>query len=209
MKNVFVLSLVFLCLTVGIALGDEVTLTPTADSPVFGYNPGTNYGGQSYGYWGYYNAPMRTLVKYNLTSVVGTVTAVKLSFQLQQNNWSGTTIWACKLQGDWAEMTVTYANQPAHDTSAAGIFLTATAPSGLGPFTLDCTAAAVTIVQSWISTPATNYGIILRTETEGSSLRAYPYMRESSSQPVRLVVTYTPGSAIAPASLGRVKTLFR
>lgn len=152
---------------------------------------------------------MRTLVKYDLTSVVGTVTGVKLSFQLMQNNWSGNTIWACKLLGDWAEGTVTYATQPSHDTTSAGIFLTAAAPTGLGPFTLDCTAAAVTIVQGWISSPSANYGIILRTEVEGSNLRAYPYMKESTSQPVRLIVTYTPGSAIAPTSLGRVKTLFR
>jgi hypothetical protein len=186
----------------------DITLKPIADSPIFGSSPGSNYGSNTYGYWGYYNNPMRTLVKYDCSTVSGTVTAVKLSFQLMQNNWLTTTrIWGCKLLADWQEMTVTYANQPAHDDTGAGRFLDQLAVSGLGPFNLDCTTTANSIVQAWISSPSTNYGIILRTQTEGNQERAYPYMKESSAQPINLIVTVTSG--VAPTSFGKVKALYR
>ena len=192
-----------------VTCGAEATLTPTGDAPVFGYSPTSNYGSQTYGYWGYYNAAMRTLVQWNLSSVVGTVTSCKLSFYLMQNNWvAGTTIWACKLNGTWAESTVTWNTQPTHDTTTAGLLLNTTAPTGTGIKTLDCTPAANAIVQAWIASPATNYGVILRNQTEGGTDRAYPYMKESPYQPVQLIVTYTL-SAVSPTSLGRVKAFYR
>jgi len=205
-----VLILVVAALTFGVgAWGAETTLSPTADSPIFGSSPGTNYGSATYGYWGYYNNPMRTLVKYDCSTIAGTVTGVKISFQLMQNNWLTTSqIWACKLLADWQEMTVTWTNQPAHDDTAAGRFLDKPAVSGTGIFTLDCTTTANSIVQGWISSPSTNYGVILRTQTEGNQERAYPYMKESTYQPVRIIVTYTP-SSVEPASLGRVKAAFK
>jgi len=205
MKKVLVLAAVAMALGFN-AWGAETILNPTADSPVFGLYPSGNYGSQTYGYWGYFNYPMRTLVKYDCSTLSGSVTGVKLSFQLMQNNWSGTQIWACKLLGDWQEMTVTYGNQPSHDDTAAGRFLDTVAPAGTGIHTLNCTTAANTIVQAWMSTPASNYGIILRTQNEGGNLRAYPYMKESSNQPVRLVVETATG--VAPASLGRIKSLY-
>jgi hypothetical protein len=202
------LAVVVAALTFAVsALAAEVELKPIADSPVFGLVPSSNYGSQTYGYWGYYNSPMRTLVKYDCSTVTGTVTGVKIRFQLMQNNWAGTQIWACKLLAAWQEMTVTYANQPAHDATTTGRFLDQTAPPGNGPVTLDCTTTANSIVQGWISSPSTNYGIIMRTATEGGNLRAYPYMKESSSQPISIIVTFTVG--VAPTSLGRVKTIFK
>jgi len=87
------------------------------------------------------------------------------------------------------------------------------APPGVGVFTafavLDLQRVAVTVVQSWIDTPATNYGLILKKDPEtGNTPRCYPYMRESSNG-VQLIVTYTPNSTVTPDSLGKVKALYR
>jgi hypothetical protein len=74
---------------------------------------------------------------------------------------------------------------------------------------VDCTSAAVAIIQAWISTPATNYGVILKKNPESGTVpRCYQWTKESSYTPPTLVVTYTP-SAVAPTSLGKVKTLFK
>ena len=208
MKKALILVIATAALTFAVsALGAETTLKPIADSPVFGSSPTSNYGSNTYGYWGYYNNPMRTLVKYDCSTISGTVTGVKISFQLMQNNWlTASQLWGCKLLADWQEMTVTYANQPTHDATAAGRFFDKPAVSGLGPHTLDCTTTANSIVQGWISSPSTNYGIILRTQTEGNQERAYPYMKESSSQPISIIVTFT--VSVEPTSFGRVKALY-
>jgi len=210
MRKVFVLLVAAACAFPLFASAAEYTLNPTADSPVYGYLPTSNYGSQSYGFWGFYNGyGMRTLNKYDLTSVTGTVAKVELSFQLQQNNNATGKMWACKVNGDWQEMTVTWNTQPTHDdTAATGRMLDIDWVTGLGPFRVDCTAVAVTVVQGWINTPATNYGLILKKDPEtGVTPRCYPYMKESTYQPVRLIVTTTSG--VEPNSLGRVKALFK
>jgi hypothetical protein len=125
-----------------------------------------------------------------------------------QNNYATGKMWACKLLGSWVETTVTWTNQPKHDdTVATGRMLDIPWVSGLGPHKVDCTTVANTVVQDWVKTPATNYGLILKKDPEtGNTPRCYPYTRESGTG-VELIVTYTP-SAVAPTSLGKIKTLF-
>jgi hypothetical protein len=210
MRKAVWIMVISLVVGVGMATAAEVTLSPTGDAPVFAHPSyiNNNYGSQTYGYWGYYNYPFRTFCQYNLTSVSGTVTKVQLYFQLMQNNYATGKMWACKVTASWSESTVTWSNQPTHDDAAAtGRMLDIDWVSGNGPHTVTCTSTANTVVQGWINTPATNYGLVLKKNPEsGNTPRCYPYMREAGN-PVKLIVTYTP-SAVAPESLGKVKALF-
>lgn len=194
------------------AIGAEVTLNPTGDAPVFAHPSyiNRNMGSQTYGYWGFYNYPFRTFIQYDCSSVSGTVTGAQLIFQLMQNNYAAGKMWACKVTASWSESTVTWTNQPAHDDGAStGRMLDIDWVSGNGPHTVTMTAVAATVIQSWVNSSSTNYGLVLKKNPEtGNTPRCYPYMRESSYPGVQLKVIYTP-SAIAPESLGKVKALFK
>ena len=193
------------------AVAADVTLNPVADAPVFAHPSylTRNMGSQTYGYWGFYNYPFRTFVRYDCATVTGTVTSAQLIFRLMQNNYGAGKMWACKVNAAWSETVITWSNQPAHDASTAGRLLDIDWVSGLGPHTKDLTSAAVTIIQGWVTTPATNYGLVLRKNPESGNVpRCYPYLRESAYPGVQLKVIFTP-SAVAPESLGKVKALFK
>ncbi len=209
MRTLTFLTALAVVAATGAAIAAEVTLNPTADSPVFGRSgyENSNYGRQTYGYWGYWYGGQRTLCQYDCTSITGAVSSAQLIFRLMQNNYGTGKMWSCKLLGSWSETTVTWANQPNHDATTAGRLLDIDWVSGLGPHTVDCTSAAVTIIQGWVNSPSTNYGMILKKDPEtGTVPRCYPYMRESGTG-VQLKVIYTVG--VEPASVGKVKALFK
>ena len=209
MRSVVFLMVLTLVVGAGMATGAELVLNPTGDAPVFAHPSyiNGNYGSQSYGYWGFYNYPFRTFVQYNCSAVSGAVTKVELQFTCMQNNYAAGKMWACKVNADWTESGVTWANQPAHDAGTTGRILDIDWVSGNGPHKVTCTTTANSIVQGWVDTPATNYGLVLRKNPEsGNTPRCYPYLRESSGAGVQLIVTYT--VAVAPSSLGKVKALF-
>ncbi len=209
MRSVSFLAILAIMTSAAFVNAAEEVLNPAADSPLWEGAATRNFGSATYGYWGWYNGCQRTLVRYDCTKISGKVTGAKLSFQFMRNDYGTGKMWACKVTETWVESVVTWNTQPKHDDAVASRLLDIDWVSGLGPHTKDCTAAAVAIIQGWVDTPATNYGVMLKKNPESGTVpRCYPYMKESSSQPVRLIVTYTP-SAVAPASLGKIKTLFK
>jgi hypothetical protein len=190
---------------------DTAYLTPIADSPLFELMASTNYGGQTYGYWGYYNGGQRTLLLYDLSSVSGVVTGAQLSWEYYSTNYPGAaSMLACVVTGgSWDEYAVTWTSQPAHDDSPAGRLLDIPWDTGSGIVTYDCTAEALTIIQDWVDNPGTNYGMLLKKDPEsGNTPRCYPYMKESANQPVTLIVEYET-TALEPMTFGAIKALFR
>jgi hypothetical protein len=169
------------------------TFIPIADSAVFELSPGSNYGGNSTSYWGYYNGGQRTLVEYDLSSIAGDiVVGAELTFYLNQNNTGSAQMQSRKLEATWAEMSVTWTNQPTHDTTGAGLMLDQPWVSGTGAHTLDLTAEALPIIQDWIDTPANNFGMILLKDPESGNVpRCYPRTKEySGNYSVRLVLDH-------------------
>ncbi len=208
MRNVSLLIILALAASAAFVGAAEVALKPAADSPIWEGSANSNYGSNTYGYWGWYNGCQRTLVRYDCTSITGAVSSAKLTFQLMQNNYGTGKMWACKVLESWAENTVTYTNQPKHDDAEASRLLDIDWVSSTGPNTVDCTTAAVAIIQGWVDSPSTNYGMLCKKNPESGTVpRCYPYMKESSYTPITLTVTYTVG--VEPASLGKVKSLFR
>jgi len=189
---------------------DVVVLDPVADSPLFEYYPGNNYGTQVYGYWGYYNGGQRTLLLYDLSGINGMVVSAQLSWEFYGNNGSGADMWACVVTGgSWNEYSVTWSSQPSHDDSESGRLLDIPWDTSTGIVTHDCTSYAVSIIQNWVDNSSTNYGMLLRKSPEsGNTPRCYPYMRESSFQPVQLIVEYVP-TALERRTFGEIKTLFQ
>jgi hypothetical protein len=189
---------------------DTVVLNPVADSPLFELNGSTNYGTQNYGYWGYYNGAQRTLLLYDLSGISGVVTGAQLSWEYYNNYGSGANMWACVVTGgSWDEYTVTWNSQPTHDDSPTGRLLDIPWDTSMGIVTHDCTAEAIAIIQDWVDNPSTNYGMLLKKDPEsGNEPRCYPYMRESSSQPVQLTVMYE-SMALESMTFGEIKALFR
>lgn len=207
-KYLFILCLV-IC-SASIIYADTAVLDPISDSPLFEYMPNNNYGTQYYGYWGYYNGGQRTLLVYDLSSINGMVTGAQLSWEYHNNFGSGADMWACLVTGGtWDEYTVTWNNQPAHDDSESSRLLDIPWDTSSGIVTHDCTAYAVSIIQDWVDTPSTNYGMLLKKSPESSNEpRCYPYMRESSYQPVQLIVEYVP-TALERRTFGAIKALFQ
>ncbi|MEE8639674.1 MAG: DNRLRE domain-containing protein, partial [bacterium] len=107
-----------------------------------------------------------------------------------------------RVTATWAEMTVTWTNQPAHNSTAYATTLV----QGGKWYAWD----VKTLIQDWVNATYSNYGfkLIRRNEAGG----AWPYF-VSSDYPTgtnrpKLTVDYTP-TAIAPASVGKVKALFK
>jgi len=209
MRIMYILTAVLFIVSPMLVFSAEASLTPAADSPIFEYQPTTNYGSQTYGYWGWYNGCQRTLVKWDLSSVTGTVVSAKLSWQCMQNNAGTGKMWSCKVNAAWVESTVTWANQPAHDEAAASRILDIDWDANLGPVTHDCTSDAKAIIQNWVNNPSQNYGVKFKKDPEsGTTPRCYPYMKESAYQPFKLIVTYYP-TAIEPTSVGEIKATYK
>jgi hypothetical protein len=209
MRSVVFLTVVALVTATGAAIAAEVTLNPTADAPVFAHPSylNRNMGSQTYGYWGFYNYTFRTFCKYDCSTLTGAVTKVQLRFRLMQNNYAAGKMWACKVNATWSESAITWANQPAHDSSTAGRMMDIDWVTGNGPHTITCTTAANAVVQAWMASASTNYGLVLRKNPESGNVpRCYPYLRESGTG-VQLIVTTA--TAVEPASVGKVKALFR
>jgi hypothetical protein len=207
----FCLVAIFVLLGASNLAADTAYLTPVADSPLFELMSSTNYGSQTYGYWGYYNGGQRTLLLYDLSGVTGEVTGAQLSWEYYSTNHPGPgNMWACVVTGGtWGEFQATWDNQPAHDDSPAGRLLDIPWDTGSGIVTYGCTAEAIAIIQDWVDNPATNYGMLLKKDPEtGNEPRCYPYMKESANQPVTLIVEYDP-MALESMTFGAIKALFR
>jgi hypothetical protein len=205
-----VITIIFLLVISPFIFSDTDTLDPIADAPLFENSPGTNYGSQIYGYWGCYSGGgQRTLLKYDLSGITGTITGVQLSWHCMQNDGGTGDMWACLVTGgDWDEYSVTWNTQPAHDDSESSRLLDIPWDDSEIPITHDCTSYAIGIIQGWVDDPGTNYGMILKKDPEsGNTPRCYPYMKESTEQPVQLIVEYT-DTNIESTSMGHIKALF-
>lgn len=107
-----------------------------------------------------------------------------------------------RVLASWQEMVVTWGNQPAHFATA---YAKVNVPS-TGTFRFDVKK----LVQEWADGTYVNYGFILKRDNEGGT--SWPYFCSSDHSTTtwrpKITVDYTP-SAITPASVGRVKALFR
>ncbi len=147
------------------------------------------------------NQANRGIVEFDLSTISGaTINSAYIDLYNRANtprDYFG--IYRCT--ATWAEMTVTWSNQPAHFATASASM---NVPS-TGSFRFD----VKTLVAGWAAGTYQNYGFKLKKRTESST---YPYFCSSDYATAtwrpKITVDYTP-SGIAPTSMGKVKALYR
>ena len=200
--------LVLLGTFAGLALADTLVLQPAAegkDAHVRSLGGTSNYG--SYAYLTVNWSPAqegRGLVQFEGLSAIpagSTITSAILELYSYANN-PNDNYTINRITATWVEMTVTWDNQPAHDPTPAATVLVA----GAGTYSWTITA----LVQAWVTGTYQNYGFKLIRPS--GAMTSQPYFCSSDNTTYakpKLTVIYTPGSAVAPASLGRVKAAFK
>lgn len=198
-----------LLLTAATALAVELVLQPGSegkDSMLALPYPTTNYGSATRLMinWGT-GRTVRGIVEFTGLSAIpanSTINSAKLELWKLYTNNPNDNFGIYRVTAAWQEMTVTWTNQPAHNTTA----YTKTRVLGVKWVEWD----VKTLVQDWVNATYTNYGFILKRDNEAGG--SWPYF-VSSDYPTgtnrpKLTVDYTV-TAIAPASVGKVKALFK
>ncbi|HBX49685.1 MAG TPA: hypothetical protein DEH02_01300 [Bacteroidales bacterium] len=147
------------------------------------------------------NGYFRGLIGFNISNILTSAVVNSASLKLTGKEFSGTNnaVYLRKATSSWAECGVTWNNQPT-TTTTGQISL---AHSGS---LIDNIVDVTTFAQSWVTTPATNYGLqmILQTEsTYNVSKRSY-YSKDDltvSKRPV-LTVNYTEKANTACDAIG-------
>jgi hypothetical protein len=133
----------------------------------------------------------RSFVKFDVSSIPAssTVSAATLTLCATAVPSATRTYEVHAASADWAEMTITWSNQPAVAASATD---TATTPSSPACMTWDVAAD----VQDWVNGTATNYGWRVVDDTESKNTQYLSQFRTRENSVVAewptLDVTYTP-----------------
>jgi hypothetical protein len=100
-------------------------------------------------------------------------------------------------------------------TAAGGDFTAASSQAfpvgGLGPYTWSSSPAMVADVQSWLDSPGTNYGWLVRGAESTAPPTSKKFESRQSSEPALrplLVVEYTIAVPAAPSTWGRIKASY-
>ncbi len=137
---------------------------PIQDASVYQYDPNTNYGltGTLALYSNLFgsNSVKRTLIEFDLTSIPPGTTVQQAFLNIYMYNQAGTDfdVEVRAVLQPWVETTVTWNNQPIHDTD----IVNSIPYQGYGWWHFLITPLA----QMWVNTPADNHGCKLKLAIE-------------------------------------------
>ncbi len=221
----------------------SVTLNPTQDAFINATPSATttNYGAcTQMGIDGVLTSPLRALLEFNLSPYNGyTITAATLTFGRSDASPINLTFEGHQITSPWTEGTgtvaawsggtasvptatssstdVSWANRTgttAWTTPGGDFNATAIVPSTVFTATPTMTGAGlVSLVQNWVNTPATNYGILIKGTSEASGSSAagtrydlysrtgttIPTLQISYSSPAPTTATFTQHNAMCSA----------
>ncbi|UCH78669.1 MAG: DNRLRE domain-containing protein [Candidatus Coatesbacteria bacterium] len=207
MKSLVMLLAVAL---VGSAFAAEIVLQPDPgtgkDAMLNASSPSTNYGTYTRLMVNYGTGrTVRGIVEFTGISTIpanSTVNSAKLELWKQYTNNPNDQFGIYRVTASWQEMVVTWANQPAHNSTA----YVKTLVQGGKWYEWD----VKTLVQEWVNRTYPNYGFKLIRDNESGG--AWPYFVSSdyatATYRPKLTVNYTP-SGVAPTSMGKLKALFQ
>jgi len=236
--NAALLSLCALILPLAATRAASIDLHPIDDTSLLESNPDSNLGAVSPILAGTTaNGPRsRALFKLDLAQITPGSTISSASFRLQVTKKNlvgvGSNFTLHRLLSDWGKGTGNFlAGIPAKDGEAtwnnrfhpstpwstpggeAGVDYV-TAGSGtlfideVGAYTFTSNPTMVADIQAWVANPATNFGWILITESEGQVLTARRIAStEDANLPPTLTVQYTPGNQPPPATPPTIASL--
>lgn len=133
----------------------------------------------------------RALVKFDLSSVVpSNITVQKAYLTVSLNSTMDSSINAYALTGSWVETQATWNSSATGTgwTTPGGDFSTLEDSQPITSTTLKF-ALSPALVQSWITSPSTNYGIMLKNTDETSGQYVNVYSRENSPATSRPMLT--------------------
>jgi hypothetical protein len=196
-----------LVLTAATALAVELVLQPGSegkDGMLNMNSPTGNYGNYNQLMVNYGTGrTVRGIVEFTGLSAIPTGSTVNTAV-IELYSWANSprdNFGIYRITATWAEMTVNWGNQPAHYATAyAKVNVT-----GSGTYKWD----VKTLVAEWVAGTYTNYGFILKRDNEAGG--SWPYFCSSDHATYahpKITVDYTI-TAIAPASVGKVKALFK
>lgn len=174
------------------------------DSMVYLRRPTENYGTDTFLMRDYGpGATVRGLVEFTGLSAIpagSTVNSAKLELWMSYNNRPNDNFGIYRITASWSEATVNWSNQPAHNSTA---YVKRVITRG-GWHEWD----VKTLVQEWVNRTHSNYGFKLIRDNESGRDWPYPVSSDwsTASNRPKLTVDYTL-SAVAPASVGKVKAL--
>ncbi len=193
--------------TIPIVSAAETTIQASADSYMNEGAKDTNYGGQTYievsskpSAWG--NA--RGILKFDLSSIPSgsTITSVTLSLYLYSTRGYDRTYCIHKVTKNWTESGVTWNKYDGTNnwTTSGGDYeatasATVTAGAVWNIWVNWSSSTLVSDVQGFVNNPSTNFGWIIKDQTEGSSNQDWVrfYSKEYTETTLRpkLAVTYS------------------
>ncbi len=200
--------------TIPIASAAEATIQPSADSYMNEGAKDTNYGGQSYievsskpSAWG--NA--RGIIEFDLSSIPSgsTITSVTLSLYLYSTRGTNRTYCLHKVTKNWTESGVTWNKYDGTNnwTTSGGDYeatasATVTAGAVYNTWVDWSSSALASDVSDFVNNPSTNFGWIIKDQTEGSSnqdwVRFYSKEHTDTTLRPKLTVTYTAEADTTP-----------
>jgi len=129
------------------------------------------------------------LMQFDL-SAVSTISCAEL-WIYEETTTSGQTVYVHPLTENWTEGDVTWVDRTAADvwSTPGGVY-----GGDVANFTSDTSGVRVidltTLAQSWVGSPASNFGILLRSTTTGDNGAVTFSSRESGNPAPRLVIEY-------------------
>lgn len=204
------LSLALILSVVALGLAHTVVLQPdgaaSKDASINQYDPDVNYGNDEYLWMGWDLGWLDSLIKFNgLDSYMGvTVVSATLSLYAYQE-WGTlpTGNWVARIDGDWAENTVTYNNNPGWNGDMYLYFDTVPINDW---FNLDVSS----MVASWLDGSFPHNGFFVAQNLQQDGGRWF-YSGEYTTDPnlrPKLTLEYY-GVDVQPTSLGTVKAMFK
>ena len=189
--------------TAGPALSDSgtATLYPVGDAQVSALYLNTPLGAKTQVtvHAGNSSVVGRGEFQFNLPSLPAgaTITSANFSAYYYANEGTapnGSTYEIHPNTAPWTESGVTWTNKPAFGPTSA----TATVPASYGWMKWDIT----TLAQSWLSTPATNYGFVVMDDDEDGGVDRYARFRSKEftgtafDPKLEIEYTYTPATSL-------------
>jgi len=186
----------------------------TEDSYVASGSPGSNWGSSSNlnsdGDDSSSNGELVGLIKWDVTSILGTANVTDVDITLEVFDVSSGSYNLYAMNGSWNEDSVSWDN--ANISNNQGVQVAILFPDSAGYYTLSLNAAGISLVQGWVDGSVANNGLMVRSTgtTDGVYVRSSEY-GTTSLRPA-LIVTYETNVSqtlpLDPSNLSAIATSF-
>ncbi len=134
-----------------------------ADTYIASWRRNNNYGGQTQfeaDGWDGWNGELVGLMKWDISSIHSNAQLLSASITLEITDSTNNTYGFYHMLNSWGESSATW-NNTAIDNGQS-ILVSAITPTSNGSYTANFTEEGLTMLNTWISNPGANHGVVLR-----------------------------------------------